>query len=242
MVKYARPLILVLALLGLGAAFGALYVHYRIIKDPTYTSFCDINETVSCEAVLESPYATVKGIPVAVGGVIWSALILLIAALGMRRDKPDAYAASAAYIFVLATVALSAVLYLGYASFFVIGKACPLCMTMYVAVIGIFLIAGGISMTLSALPSRLGRDLRGIATSPTLAVVALLFIAGSVSLVAFFPRAEEQTVTTAGEVYTPPTETIDPDQLAEFNKWVDSQPHVNVPVPANGAQALKIGR
>ena len=238
MVKYARPLILVLALLGLGAAVGALYVHYRIIKDPTYTSFCDINETVSCEAVLESPYATVKGIPVAVGGVIWSALILLIAALGMRRDKPDAYAASAAYIFVLATVALSAVLYLGYASFFLIGKACPLCMTMYVSVIGIFLIAGGTSMTLSALPARLGRDVRAVATSPTPAVIALLFIVGSVSLLAFFPRAEEQTVTATGEVYTPPTESIDPDQLAEFNKWIDSQPKVNVPVPANGAQVL----
>ena len=236
--KYARPLILILAFVALVASIAALYVHYRIIKDPTYSSFCDISETVSCEAVLESSYATVRGVPVAAGGVVWSALVLLIAGLGMRRDNADGYAASAGYIFVLATVALSAVLYLGYASFFVIGKACPLCMTMYVAVIGIFLIAGGISMTLSALPSRLGRDLRGIATSPTLAVVALLFIAGSVSLVAFFPRAEEQTVTTAGEVYTPPTETIDPDQLAEFNKWVDSQPHVNVPVPANGAQVL----
>src|ERR1041385_7773180 len=234
--KYARPLILVLALAALGASVAALYVHYRIIKDPTYSSFCDISETVSCEAVLESSYATVRGVPVAAGGVVWSALVLLIAAVGMRRQNDDGYAASAGYIFVLATIALSAVLYLGYASFFVIGKACPLCMTMYVAVIGIFLISGGISMTLSALPSRFGRDLRGIATSPTLVVVALLFIAGSVSLVAFFPRAEEQTVTTAGEVYTPPTETIDPDQLAEFNKWVDSQPHVNVPVPANTSE------
>jgi len=236
--KYARPIILVLALAALGASMAALYVHYRIIKDPTYSSFCDISETVSCEAVLESPYATVRGVPVAAGGVAWSALVLLIAALGMRRDNADGYAASAGYIFVLATVALSAVLYLAYASFFVIGKACPLCMTMYVAVIGIFLISGGISMSLSALPSRLPRDLRAVATSPTPAVVALLFIIGSVSLVAFFPRAQEQTVTTSGEVYTPPTETIDPDQLAEFNKWIDSQPRVNVPVPANGAQVL----
>jgi len=236
--KYARPIILVLALAALGASMAALYVHYRIIKDPTYSSFCDISETVSCEAVLESPYATVRGVPVAAGGVAWSALVLLIAALGMRRENADGYAASAGYIFVLATVALSAVLYLAYASFFVIGKACPLCMTMYVAVIGIFLISGGISMSLSALPSRLPRDLRAVATSPTPAVVALLFIIGSVSLVAFFPRAQEQTVTTSGEVYTPPTETIDPDQLAEFNKWIDSQPRVNVPVPANGAQVL----
>ena len=58
MTKYARPLILALAVLALGASITALYVHYRIIEDPTYTSFCDINEAVSCEAVLESPYAS----------------------------------------------------------------------------------------------------------------------------------------------------------------------------------------
>jgi uncharacterized membrane protein len=238
MTKYARPLILALALLALVASIAALYVHYRILKDPTYTSFCDINETVSCEAVLESPYATVRGVPVAAGGVIWSTLVLLIAATGLRRDNTDAYAAAAGYIFVLATIGLSAVLYLGYASFFVIGKMCPLCMTMYVSVIGIFLVSGGTSMALSALPSRLSSDLRSVVKSPALAVLGLLFVVGSVSLVAFFPRAEEQTVTTASEVYTPPTETIDPDQLAEFNKWIDAQPRVNVPVPANGAQVL----
>src|SRR2546423_4781715 len=151
--KYARPLILVLALVALGAATAALYVHYHILNDPTYTSFCDINETVSCAAVLQSAYATVKGIPVATGGVIWSVLVLLIAAFGMRRDDPDAYAASAGYIFVLSTVALSAVLYLGYASVFVFGKACPLCLTTYAAVIGLFIVSGGISMSLCALPS-----------------------------------------------------------------------------------------
>jgi uncharacterized membrane protein/predicted DsbA family dithiol-disulfide isomerase len=237
--KFARPIILVLALVALGASIAALYVHYRIFNDPTYSSFCDISETVSCEAVLESPYATFRGIPVAVGGAVWSTLVLLIAGFGMRRDKGDQYAAAAGYIFVLATVALSAVLYLGYASFFVIGKACPICMTMYVAVIGIFLVSGGTSMALSTLPSRLARDLRSVATSPTPAVIALLFIIGSVTLVAFFPRPEEQpAAVSSNEVYTPPTETIDPDQLAEFNKWIDSQPRVNVPIPANGAQVL----
>src|SRR5262245_18609910 len=238
MTKYARPLILALAVLALGASITALYVHYRIIADPTYTSFCDINETVSCEAVLESPYATVRGVPVAAGGAIWSTLVLLIAAFGMRRDNADAYAAASGYIFVLATVGLSAVLYLGYASFFVIGKLCPLCMSMYVSVVGIFLVSGGTSMSLGALPSRLARDLRSIASSPAAAALALVFLVGSGLLVTLFPRAEAQTVTAAGEVYMPPTETIDPDQLAEFNKWIDSQPRVTVPVPANGAQVL----
>ena len=241
MTKYARPLILVLALLASGASIASLYVHYRIIKDPTYTSFCDISETVSCEAVLESPYASVRGVPVAAGGVIWSVLVLLIAARGMRRGSPDAFAAASGYIFVLATVGLSAVLYLAYASFFVIGKMCPLCMTMYVAVIGIFVLSGGISMSLSALPGRLARDLKSVATTPVPAVLALLFLAGSVWLVAFFPRAVEQTVAeSGGAVYTPVTETIEPDQLTEFYKWVDAQPRVNLPVPHNGAPVLVV--
>ena len=192
---------------------------------------------MSCEAVLESPYATVRGIPVAAGGVIWSTLVLLIAARGMRRADPDASIA-AGYIFVLATAGLSAVLYLGYASFFIIGKVCPLCLTMYVAVIGVFIVSGGAAAALGSLPSHLGRDLKSIVKTPVSAALALIFIAGSVSLLAFFPRAAEQTVTAAGESHTPPTETIEPDQLAEFNRWIDAQPRVNVPVAANGAQVL----
>jgi protein-disulfide isomerase len=169
--------------------------------------------------------------------VIWSALVLLIAARGMRRADPDASTA-AGYIFVLATVGLSAVLYLGYASFFIIGKVCPLCLTMYVAVIGVFIVSGGAAAALGSLPSHLGRDLKSIVRAPVSAALALIFIAGSVSLLAFFPRAAEQTVTATGEIYTPPTETIEPDQLAEFNRWIDAQPRVNVPVAANGAQVL----
>ena len=238
MTKFARPLTLALALLALGASIAALYVHYHLIKDPTYTSFCDINETVSCEAVLQSPYATVGGVPVAAGGAIWSALVLLIAARGMRRDSPDAYAAAAGYIFVLATVGLSAVLYLGYASFFVIGKLCPLCITMYVSVIGIFLASGGVSMSLGALPSRLARDLRSVATTPVSAALALIVLAGSASLVVLFPRAAEPTVEAAGAVPALPTETIEPDQLAEFNKWIDAQPRVTVPIASGGAQVF----
>src|SRR5437588_338611 len=114
--KYARPLILVLALVALGAATAALDVHYHILKDPTYA-----------------------------------------------------------------------------------------------AVIGIFIVSGGISMSLGALPSRFARDLKAVLTTPLTAVLALVFVAGSASLVAFFPKANEQTVTAASgadDSYVPPTETI----------------------------------
>ena len=95
MKTHARTLIIVLAALGLGASVAALYVHYQMLADPAYTSFCDVNETVSCEAVLTSQYGSVAGVPVAAGGAIWSALILLLAIFGMtptRSEKAEAVA------------------------------------------------------------------------------------------------------------------------------------------------------
>ena len=41
-------LLLVFALLGLGASVASSYVHYQMLADPTYTSFCDVSATVSC--------------------------------------------------------------------------------------------------------------------------------------------------------------------------------------------------
>ena len=69
MSKYGRPALLVLAAVAFAASVASLYVHYQLIADPTYVSFCDVSETVSCEAVYKSAYGTVFGVPVAAGGV-----------------------------------------------------------------------------------------------------------------------------------------------------------------------------
>ena len=51
-------------------------------------------------------------------------------------------------------------LYLGYASFFILRQMCPLCLTMYVAVVGLFAVSGAAASGLTTLPGRLGADLR----------------------------------------------------------------------------------
>src|SRR5687767_6831562 len=132
MKTHARTLIIVLAAIGLGASVAALYVHYQMLADPSYTSFCDVNETVSCEAVLTSQYGSVAGVPVAAGGAMWSLLILLLAVFGMAPGTPRTSSTAAVrdaasdaarpervagYIFVLSTIGLAGALYLGYASF-----------------------------------------------------------------------------------------------------------------------------
>ncbi len=62
---------------------------------------------------------------------------------------------ASAYIFAISTLALAVVLYLAYASFFVLKEVCPLCVATYIAVIGIFVISGGASsLPMSSLPKR----------------------------------------------------------------------------------------
>ena len=240
MKQHARILILVLALVGLVASLTSLYVHYRSLKDPAYTSFCDVSETVNCQALYESRYGSMFGIPVAAGGAIWSALVLLLAWQGMGGSEPRESGEVAGYVFLLSTLGLAMVLYLGYASFFVIGKVCPLCMTMYVSVISIFLVSGAAaSVTLSALPGRLGRDLGRVARNPLAATLAVLWLIGSVSLVAFFPRESLQVeASSPGAPIALPTETLSGAALQQFEEWIAAQPRMTVPISANGAQVL----
>ena len=239
MKTHARTLILALAAIALVASLASLYVHYRILNDPTYTSFCDVSETVSCEDVLTSTYGSVFGVPVAAGGAIWSLLVLFLG-FGMDRRKGDLSSAIAGYIFLLSTVALAGVLYLGYASFFVIGKACPLCMTMYVAVIGLFIVSGAAAAPLSMLPSRLATDLRTLRTSPVALTLAILWLAGSVSVVAFFPREDAAVnVPNATAASAPtPIEALSADEIAEFERWMSQQQRVALDVPADGARVV----
>jgi uncharacterized membrane protein len=242
MKQHARTIILLLAVVGLAASASSLYVHYRSIQDPAYTSFCDVSETVSCQALYDSEYGSVFGIPVAVGGAIWSALVLLLAWRGMGQAAAKLTGEIAGYVFLLSTLGLAMVLYLGYASFFVIGKVCPLCLTMYVSVIGIFLASGAAaSVTLSMLPARMMRDLQSLIRSPLAATLAVLWLVGSVTLVAFFPReAPQAPATTSAAAAVPPTETLAGPALQQFEQWIAAQPRMTVPISPNGADVLVV--
>src|SRR5438132_843850 len=126
MTKGQARLALLCALVGLGASVAAAYVHYHLLYDPHYTSFCDVNTRVSCSQVYQSRFSTFRGVPVAIFGAIWFAVAALLAAGGMaarqsvRENIPG-------YLFVLSTAALSVSLYLAYASFVLIKAVCIVC-------------------------------------------------------------------------------------------------------------------
>lgn len=245
MLRRYRYALIALGLIGLATSVTALVVHYRLLTDPGYSSFCDVSESVSCQQVLQSSYATVWGVPIAAGGAIWSAAVLLLAIWGMRHAGSELAGRVAGYIFVLATVGLAAVFYYGYASFFVLGTACPLCMAMYVSVAGIFLASAAAATSLTAIPARLGEDVTALSRSQSGATLAVAWIAASIALVAFFPRAEafgEQAPATVEAIPEPELETLTPEQVTEWNRYLDGRTPVSEPglLPTGDAKVLFI--
>src|SRR5438128_8812275 len=170
MSKSAARLALVCALVGLAASIAAAYIHYHLLFDPSYTSFCDVNATVSCTQVYLSRYSTFRGIPVAVFGAIWFAGALLLSIMGLvgsdstRENAPG-------YLFAASTLALAVVLYFEYVSFVVLKAVCLLCLTMAAAVIGLFFLTGATTpFPMTTLPRRAARDLRTLIANPLAAI------------------------------------------------------------------------
>ena len=237
-----RIAIVAFAALGLAASVYGLYVHYMLVTDPGYAPACDISTTVNCQQVLQSAYGKVAGVPVAAGGAIWSGLVLLLAALGLNLPNKDRSSRIAGHIFVLATIGLAAVFYFAYASFFILKLACPVCMAMYVSVIGVFAVSAASAGSLGSAFANLARDLAALRRDQTAVTAGVAWLAASIALVALFPR--EQVVEASGiAAAAPPAAQIDAltaEPLAEWEKYLDAQPRVPDAEPTGDTKVLFI--
>jgi uncharacterized membrane protein/protein-disulfide isomerase len=252
-----RALALAFVLLGLGVSAASTYVHYQLLRDPTYTSFCDVSAAVNCESVYQSAYGSVQGVPMALMGLLWFSLALLLVwfdspagapaavpqASGRRKGTVPVQAAAsetASYLFILSTIALAVVLYMAYASFIVLKTLCILCALTYVAVLGVFIVSGAASQSsMSLVPGRLMGDIRRLLKNPVALTITCLYLIGAASAVAFFPRsvATASAVPVVSETPEPPTPAQEA-QIAEFDKWLVAQPRVPVMVPDDGAAVV----
>jgi uncharacterized membrane protein/protein-disulfide isomerase len=228
---------LICALVGLGAASTAAYVHYRMFADPTYTSFCDVSSTVSCTQVYASRFGTFQGVSVSVFGAIWFGFAALMSVAGMTA-RPAVRESVAGYLFAASTLALAVILYLGYASFVILKLVCVLCLITYAAVIGLFLVSGAAtSFPMLSLPRRAAHDLKVLVTSPLAIALAVLWLGGAATTLAFFPREAAPAPAAAdgaANVLPEPTQ----DQRSELERFMASAPRVPLAVPNEGAKVL----
>jgi uncharacterized membrane protein/protein-disulfide isomerase len=231
----ARAFAFVCAFAGLAAMLWAAYVHHRLLFDPRYASFCDINSTVSCSEVLLSRYSMAYRVPVAIFGAIWFTGILVLLGAGtwgspsLRENVPG-------YVFALSTAGLAVVLYLAYISFAVLKVYCPLCLSADAAVIGLFIVSGAAtSFPMTTLPKRLLHDLKASFVSPLAIGVIVLFAVGAGSAVALFAR---ETAIADSALATATSQIAAADRRSEFERWYAAQPRLPLIVPNEGAKVL----
>ena len=237
MTSRTRNLLLGFAALGLIASGASAYVHHRLLTDPSYLSVCDISSTVSCSQAYLSRYGSFWGVPVAIGGILYFALALLLTAFG-GRPASKSRENIPGYLFGLSTIALAFVLYLAWASFFQLKAVCLLCVTTYIAVIAIFIISGSATkFPMSTLPRRAARDAGTVAKSPVALLIAVLFVAGAAVLVSVFPREQAVEAAAAPPLQFPP---LTEQQQADFERWWDVQPKVDVPIDRGTAKVLVV--
>ena len=238
----AIKLMTAFALLGLGASTYSTWVHYRILNDPTYVeSVCDVSATVSCSAAYSSRFGSLAGVPVAVFGTLFFIFVLFLIAWSLKSSETRDNLAG--YVFAASTVGLAEVLYLAYASYFILGVTCLACLTTYVAVIGLFVTSGtSTRYPMTKLPGRFAKDRGALAGG-------VMFAAAAVAAIALFPQ---QPVTAAADdpsgavgpgrqaVQQPAIPTAEASQLQQLEQFLVAQPRVPVMVPSDGAAVVVV--
>jgi uncharacterized membrane protein/protein-disulfide isomerase len=242
MVLDARRVVLILAVAGLLLSGAAAWVHYQLIVTPSYTTACDINATFSCTQVYLSPYGSIGGVPVALGGIFWAGLVWILAA-GIEGRSAETRQVLGAYLFALGVIGLAVSAYFAYISFVVLGVKCIFCLGTYACVIGI---AGAASrlprVPLSALPGRLFADVATVVRTGTTTRSAGVLIAATLGLVVLFARLPEVTAAEALAAAAP-VQSIAPSASAggavdQFVEYWNSLERVDVGVPADGARIV----
>jgi len=126
-------LFLVLAVLagGVATSVDLTYIHFKVASsDGSYKSFCNINETINCDAVAQSEFSTFFGIPIAILGMATYLFSMLIVSLRISRFRDRIPRLDALQLWIAAgSVGYS--LFLAYICFAIIHAWCIMCMVLY---------------------------------------------------------------------------------------------------------------
>jgi protein-disulfide isomerase len=108
-----------------------------------------------------------------------------------------------------------------------------LCLTTYVAVLGLFFVSGAASpVPFRSLPARAAADLRHLATRPVARALAVAGVVASAVLLVAFPRDPGAGTAQTGDRAA--------EERARFAEWLAVQPRVALDVPAEGAAVVVV--
>ena len=117
--------ILFFALAGIGLTGFLTYEHYHT------SNFCNINDRFSCDTVNKSVYSEFFGIPVALFGVSYFAIVAYLSLFVKKKNM--------IYIFYLSLIAIVPSVVLTYIELFVLHMVCIICESSKILIIATIL-------------------------------------------------------------------------------------------------------
>lgn len=204
----------VIAVAGLVLAASLSWLHLKIeASGGTYTSFCNVNQTVNCDRVLTSPFAKLIGVPVANLALLAYAAL----ALAMLAAARSSGSSRERLLRLAAFGAIGAVIYSAYmalVSFFVLETICLMCSGLYVVALSLLGIIAATAARLSAASGRPPITAAAVATATLASVVGV----GAVAALSW-PATIDRGLN-VGEIRT---------DRAAFYEWFTTLPVERVP-------------
>lgn len=124
---------LAIALIGLMIAAYSIPLHYQ----SGGAKWCNVNDTLNCDKVNQSPWAEILGIPVAILGTIAFLALFIIVLMRRRIERALSFNRKdlSTYILLFVMIMLGFQLYLTYAEFFLIRAYCIVCLSSQLTVL-----------------------------------------------------------------------------------------------------------
>lgn len=123
----------VLALTGLGLAAELTRIHFGVLSDPNHRSFCNVNAAVNCDAVAQSSYSMLFGLPLSIWGMFGYCAAVASSLWGLRGGRR----AAVATLWFLSAVCAASAVALAAISAFVLHTWCLLCMASWLVDFGL---------------------------------------------------------------------------------------------------------
>ena len=126
--KKITAFVILLCSAGFFVALYLAWLHYQVHTNPSFHSFCAMNDTFNCETVAESPYSVFLTLPIAIWGLLGYFLMFVVALAGIGRHQ-----SSGAYLTLLGASIFSVLvsLVLAIVSYCVICSFCVMCSITY---------------------------------------------------------------------------------------------------------------
>lgn len=122
---------LVLGGIGLLTSLYLVALHERLAAGDLAASACSISAEIDCAPALRSRYASVGGVPVAVYGTWFYAVVIVMATVGWLRTDGGMAVPRRMVLLGATGVASLVSVALGMVSVFIVEALCPLCTLLY---------------------------------------------------------------------------------------------------------------